>query len=76
VFFGNGQTDRTLVPYRRSLSERILLDKGRADTTTPVTVSVTMWYTDKFAARENDIEGYINTCFEQGRNSPIVKHYS
>jgi hypothetical protein len=33
--------------------------------TTVAKISVAIWYTDDFAKRETDIQGYINTCFQE-----------
>ena len=41
-----------------------LFEKGKTDQTTMVEVSVSIWYTKKFAEMEDDIQGYIDTCFE------------
>ena len=42
-----------------------LIKKGETDTSTVVEVSVAVWFTKEFAAKEDDVQGYINTCFEE-----------
>ena len=41
-----------------------LVEKGKADKETMVNVSVSIWYTKEFAELEEDVQGYIDTCFE------------
>ena len=58
---------------RRLPSDRIkdLLQKGKDDSDTLVKVSVSIWFTKEFAAMEEDVQGYINTCFEEA-NAALV----
>ena len=42
-----------------------LLQKGKDDSDTVVEVSISIWFTTEFAAIEEDVQGYINTCFEE-----------
>ena len=42
-----------------------LLQKGKDDSDTMVEVSISIWFTTEFAAMEEDVQGYINTCFEE-----------
>ena len=44
--------------------QQALFEKGKTDQTTMVEVSVNIWYTKKFADMEDDVQGYIDTCFE------------
>ena len=59
-----------------------LLKQGKEDSTTVVTVSVSIYYTKEFAAMEEDVQGYIDTCFQEANaamaNSKIpmrLKHH-
>ena len=59
-----------------------LLKQGREDSTTVATVSVSIYYTKEFAAMEEDVQGYIDTCFQEANaamaNSKIpmrLKHH-
>ena len=45
--------------------EEDLLQKGKDDNDTMVEVSVSIWFTKEFAEIEEDVQGYINTCFEE-----------
>ena len=76
--------NRTSSYDRRLPYDRIkdLLQKGKDDSHTLVKVSVSIWFTKEFAAIEEDVQGYINTCFEEANaalaNSLIpmrLKHY-
>ena len=49
--------------------EKKLLQKGKEDNITMVEVSVRIWFTKKFAAMEEDIQGYIDTCFEEANGA-------
>merc|ERR1719151_109352 len=54
-------------PQSMSASEvKSLMKMGREDDTTLVNVSVAIWFTKEFAAIENDVQGYIDTMFEEG----------
>ena len=57
-------SDRTWADDCNYSCEQELFEKGKADQTTMVEVSVSIWYTKKFAEMEDDIQGYIDTCFE------------
>ena len=48
-----------------------LLQKGKDDSDTMVEVSISIWFTTEFAAMEEDVQGYINTCFEEA-NAALV----
>ena len=52
---------------RRNPSDRDddLLQKGKEDSTTIVEVSISIWVTKEFARMEEDVQGYIDTCFEE-----------
>lgn len=59
-----------------------LLQKGEDDSDSMVEVSISIWFTKEFAAMEEDVQGYINTCFEEANaalaNSLVpmrLKHY-
>ena len=45
--------------------QRKLVQKGKEDSDTMAEVSVRVWFTKEFAAMEDDVQGYINTCFEE-----------
>jgi hypothetical protein len=49
----------------RSEEDAQLLELGASDRTTKEKISIIIYFTDKFAAMEEDIQGYINTCFEE-----------
>ncbi len=49
--------------------ENYLIQKGIEDTTTVVDVSVTIWFTKEFASIEDDVQGYIATCFEEANDA-------
>merc|ERR1712165_249449 len=57
-------SDRTWADDCNYSCEQELFEKGKADQTTMVEVSVSIWYTKKFAEMEDDIQGCIDTCFE------------
>ena len=46
-----------------------LIQKGKNDKETRVDVSVSIWYTKEFAAMEEDVQGYINTCFAEANGA-------
>ena len=52
--------DRARVPVATPL-----LDRGKADHETMVEVSVRIWLTKGFIDMEEDVQGYIDTCFEE-----------
>ena len=59
-----------------------LIQKGKDDKDTIVEISISIWFTKEFAKKEEDVQGYINTCFEEANaalaNSLIpmrLKHY-
>ena len=59
-----------------------LQKKGKEDSETMVNVSVSIWYTKEFAEMEQDVQGYIDTIFEEANaglaNSKVpmrLKHH-
>ena len=61
-----------MMPSDRGMSrekEDELIQKGKNDKETRVDVSVSIWYTKEFAAMEEDVQGYINTCFEEANGA-------
>jgi hypothetical protein len=64
--FNSGKYNKSYFQFSRNLDEKYLLAQDRVlDETTLVNVSVAIWFTDDFAERENDIQGYVNTLFQQ-----------
>ena len=57
--------DNTSMNRARIPKETPLLDEGKADNVTVVEVTVRIWVTKEFAAMEDDVQGYIDTCFEE-----------
>ena len=45
-----------------------LIQQGKEDKDTIVEVSVSIWFTKEFAKKEEDVQGYINTCFEEAES--------
>ena len=65
----NQPSDRDSYNPPSSQEEEELLQRGRNDDETVVEVSVSVWYTEDFAKMEEDVEGYINTCFEEANGA-------
>ena len=58
----------SLMPSER---EEDLLQRGKDDGDTMVEVSVSIWFTSEFAAIEEDIQGYVNTLFEEANGALV-----
>ena len=54
---------------RKERQKNPLVVKGIEDNVTMVEVSVRVWFTKEFAAIEDDVQGYIDTCFEEANGA-------
>ena len=53
----------------KNFQTRALLEKGRADETTPAEVSVIVYYTREFAQTTTDVEGHIDGLINQANDA-------